>query len=195
MSAATKLLLTLLFLFLTGLIWAAFYDTIFTNLPAANPYVIANDGGTWNTILWNWGVVAVIIAIGAALNLLGEGNINSGIQVNAGVLCMELILVVLWISLWVPMNVTIPAAFGATPQIANYDNVFLFFMFGLDIVALIASGTVRILSGGNRRPKREVNYNRHTYKTYGVPIKRGRPRGKQNQEIQVERYGGYERYQ
>ena len=153
MASASKIILALLFLFLIGIVWAAFYNVIYVQQPAANPYVIATDGGTWNIILWLWGLSAVIIGLGIGIGLLSDGNINPIIQINAAYFCVNLLLVILWINMWVPMNVLIPGSLHEDANIVAYDNFFLFIMFGMDMLALICGGTVRVFSSSGRAPK------------------------------------------
>jgi len=153
MASASKIILALLFLLLIGIVWAAFYPVIYVQQPAANPYVMAADWGTWNIILWLWGLSAVIIGLGVSIGLLSDGNINPIIQINAACFCVNLLLVILWINMWVPMNVLIPASLGQDANIVAYDNFFLFIMFGMDLLALICGGTVRVFSSSGRSPK------------------------------------------
>ena len=154
MASASKIIIALLFLLLIGIVWAALYDVIYVQQPAVNPYVIATDGGTWNIILWLWGLDAVIIGLGVAIGVLSDGNINPIIQINAVSFCVNLLLVLLWINMWVPMNVLVPGSLGRDPNIVAYDNFFLFIMFGMDLLALLAGGTVRIFSSSGRTARR-----------------------------------------
>lgn len=153
MASASKIILALLFLLLIGIVWAAFYEIIYIQQPAANPAVIAADGGTWNIILWLWGLSAVIIGLGVSIGLLSDGNINPIIQINSACFCVNLLLVVLWINMWVPMNVLIPGSLEEDANIVAYDNFFLFIMFGMDLLALICGGTIRVFSSSGRSPK------------------------------------------
>ncbi len=153
MASASKIILALLFLFLIGIVWASMYTIIYVQQPTANPYVMTADAGTWNIILWLWGLDAVIIGLGVSIGLLSDGNINPIIQINAACFCVNLLLVILWINLWVPMNVLLPGSLHQDANIVTYDNFFLFIMFGMDMLALICGGTVRVFSSSGRSPK------------------------------------------
>ena len=151
MGAAAKLVMILLFWFLIGLVWASFYDLIYDTLPTMYPIPVAQDSGTWNNLLWIWGLGCVIIALGGGLSLLSDGNINAIIGLNVMVLSAWLILLLIWIMLWVPINDTIPTALGAAPRanLSDWDNGFTFLMLGFALISIIGSGGISF--GGTSR--------------------------------------------
>ena len=155
MGAAAKIVMMLLFWFLIGIVWASLYSLIYIQIPASNPIPIAEDSGTWNTLLWIWGLGCVILAIGGGISLLSDGNINAIIALNVLVLTAWIMILLLWSMLWVPINDTLPTMTGQTPRanLADWDNGFTFLMLGFALISIVGSGGISFGRRGRRREK------------------------------------------